>query len=211
MKLYGHANTRSDRAAWALEEAGAEWTFEEVDLYTGAGRRPPYIDLNPGGKVPTLVDGDFVLTESAAIVTYVADRFPAAGLVPAAGTRDRARYDQWCFFVIGELEQPLWTIMRHRAALPPKHRVPQVMETAAWEWTVVAKVLAKGLQGREHIVGDRFTMADLLVGHTLAWARAFGQPLGHDVLEVYAERVLARPAWARARERVQQVPMENRT
>ncbi len=198
MKLYGHPHTRSTRATWALEEAGADWTFEKIALFEGAGRKPPYVELNPGGKVPTLVDGDFVLTESAAIVTYVGERHPEAGLVPAAGTRDRARYDQWCFFVIGELEQPLWTFNKHTFALPPKHRVEAVRETARWEWGVAAKVLARGLAGREHVATDRFTMADLLVGHTLAWARAIGMPLGDAHVEAYADRVLARPALARA-------------
>ena len=122
---------------------------------------------------------------------------------PPAGSLERARYNQWCYFVLSELEQPLWTMAKHRFALPERRRVPAVLATAHWEFTVAAKVLAAGLGRREFIVDDRFTAADILIAHTLAWARAFELPLEHDHLAAYAERLLARPAWARAREREQ--------
>lgn len=118
LTVFGFPNTRSARAVWALEEAGAEYDYIKVNLFKGQGRRPPYIDLNPGGKVPALRDGDFVLAESGAICTYIGDKFPESGLTPPIGTQERARYYQWCFFVIGELEQPLWTMAKHRFALP---------------------------------------------------------------------------------------------
>lgn len=203
LRLYGFPNTRATRAVWTLEEAGADYEYVKVDLFAGEARKPPYIQLNPGGKVPTLTDGDFVLTESAAICTYIAEKYPVAGLVPAAGTPERAKYDQWCFFVIGELEQPLWTIGKHRFALPEKWRVPAVIETALWEFSVTAKVLEEGLGDREFILGDRFSAADILIAHTLAWAKAFQVPLGFERLEAYAGRLLARPARARARAREQ--------
>jgi glutathione S-transferase len=203
LTVFGFPNSRSARAVWALEEAGAGYDYVRVDLFKGEGRRPPYIDLNPGGKVPALKDGDFVLTESGAICTYIGDKFPASGLTPPANTQERARYHQWCFFVIGELEQPLWTMAKHRFALPEKRRVPAVIDTAVWEFGVAAKVLDAGLGDREFIVGDRLTAADIMLAHTLAWARAFEVPLGHERLQAYADRMLSRPAVARARAREQ--------
>ena len=86
IKVYGFPNSRSGRVVWALEEAGVDYAYVKVDLFKGEGRRPPYIDINPGGKVPTLIDGDLLLTESAAICTYIGDLFPVSGLVPAPGT-----------------------------------------------------------------------------------------------------------------------------
>ena len=203
LQVYGCPNTRSNRVVWALEEAGAAYDYHKIDLFTGEGRKPDYLALNPGGKVPTLVDGDLILTESAAICTYIGDGFPASGLTPPVDSPERAQYNQWCFFVIGELEQPLWTIAKHRFALPEKRRVPAVIETAHWEWGVAAKVLATGLGEREFLVGGRFTMADILAAQTLAWARAFKMPLGHAPLDIYADRLLARPALARALAREQ--------
>lgn len=198
LQVYGCPNTRSNRVVWALEEAGATYDYHKIDLFAGEGRKPDYLALNPGGKVPTLVDGNLILTESAAICTYIGDGFPASGLTPLVDSLERAQYNQWCFFVISELEQPLWTITKHRFALPEKRRVPAVIQTAHWEWGVAAKVLATGLGEREFLVGGRFTMADILAAQTLAWARAFKMPLGHAPLDTYADRLLARPALARA-------------
>ena len=202
-KVYGCPHTRSTRVVWALEEVGAEYEYQKVDLFAGEGRQPAYLALNPGGKVPALADGDLVLTESSAICTYIGDAFPASGLTPPFGSPERARYNQWCSFAVCELEQPLWTMAKHRFALPEKRRVPDVIETAIWEFSIAAKVLATGLGGREFLVAERFTAADILVAHTLAWAQFFELPLGHTVLEAYAERLLARPALVQAKAREQ--------
>ncbi|MDS4028352.1 MAG: glutathione S-transferase family protein [Candidatus Contendobacter sp.] len=201
LTVYGCANTRSSRVLWALEEAGAEYEYVAIDLRAGAGWKPEYLALNPGGKVPTLVDGGLVLTESAAICTYIGDRFPASRLTPPVGSPERAHYDQWCYFALSELEQPLWTLAKHLFALPERRRVPAVLDTARWEFAVAVKILALGLGQREFIVGDHFTAADILMAHTLAWASAFKLPLEHDHLVTYTERLLARPAWARVQKR----------
>jgi len=142
-----------------------------------------------------------ILTESAAICTYIGDHFPGSGLTPPVDSPERAQYNQWCFFVLSELEQPLWTIAKHRFALPEKHRVPAIIATAIWEFGVAAKVLATGLGEREYLVGNRFTAADILAAHTLAWARAIKLPFGHASLDAYAGRLLTRPAQARAQEK----------
>lgn len=203
LTVYGCANTRSSRVLWALEEAGAEYEYVAIDLRAGTGWKPEYLALNPGGKVPTLVDGGLVLTESAAICTYIGDRFPASRLTPPVGSPERAHYDQWCYFALSELEQPLWTLAKHLFALPERRRVPAVLDTARWEFAVAVKILALGLGQREFIVGDHFTAADILMAHTLAWASAFKLPLEHDHLVTYTERLLARPAWTRVQKREQ--------
>lgn len=92
--LYGCPGTRSFRAVWAMEEAGASYEYVKIDLAAGEGRRSSFRRLNPGGKVPVLAEGDFVLPESAAICTYIGDRFPDSRLTPPAGTRERAQYDR---------------------------------------------------------------------------------------------------------------------
>lgn len=202
LKLYGCPNSRSLRVVWALEETEAEYEYVKVDLFAGEGRQPLYLALNPTGKVPTLMDGDLVLPESAAICTYIGEKFPASGLVPPTDrTHERADYFRWCFFVLSELEQPLWTIAKHRFALPAMRRVPAIEETAVWEFSIAAKVLDKHLENREFAVGERFTAADILIAHTLSWARSARVPLDPATLETYAERMLARPAATRARER----------
>lgn len=197
-KLYGYPRSRSTRALWTLEEAGAPYEYVVVDLVKGEQRQAGYLSLNPTGKVPTLVDGDFVLTESAAICTYVGERADESGLVPTPMTRERAEYDRWLFFVIGELEQPLWTLAKHTFALPEPLRVPAIMPTARKEFRRAAAALASALGERESAVDGAFTAADVLITHTLLWARALEIPLEHENLETYADRHSRRPALARA-------------
>jgi glutathione S-transferase len=201
--LYAFPQTRATRAVWTLEEADLPYELVLVNLMKGEQRRAEYLALNPSGKVPTLVDGDFVLCESGAICTYLAERSPTARLAPPAGSRARACYDRWCFFVIGELEQPLWTIAKHTFALPEKLRVPAVIDTARQEFARATSALAQGLGDREYAVGDAFTAADIMLAHTLNWARGSQLPLGDERLEAYADRQLSRPALARARAREQ--------
>src|ERR1039457_1163771 len=94
IRIYGFPNTRSTRATWALEEAQADYEFILVNLSKGEHKKPEFLKVNPGGKVPALVDGDLVLTESAAICTYIGEKFPASGLVPTQAV-ERAHYFQW--------------------------------------------------------------------------------------------------------------------
>ena len=200
--LYGMPRTRSFRVLWTLEEVGAEYEYHLVNLGKEEGQAQEFLRLNPGGKLPVLVDGDLVLSESAAICTHLAESHPESALIPAAATSDRARYNQWCFFVLSELEQPLWTIAKHKFALPRDYRVREVIETATFEFARAVKVLDLGLRGREYLVGDNFSVADLLATHTLMWARAAKVELGSGALETYLTRNCRRPAWVRA-ERVE--------
>lgn len=200
--LYGAARSRSTRIAWLLEELELEWEWRPVDFAAGDHRSPAFLALNPAGKVPALQDGALVLSESLAIARYLCARHPEAGLLPPEGTAAGARVDQWLAFVLSELEQPLWTRAKHTFALPRDWRVPAVRETADKELARAATVATAMLGDRPYAAGDRFTVADVFLAHTCAWARAFrqGDSLG-PALDAYADRVLARPALARAHAR----------
>lgn len=199
--VYGMPRSRTTRVVWALEEIGADYRYHLVDLTKGEGQRPDFLSLNPFGKVPVLVDGGLVLRESAAICAYLGDKHPESELVPRPGTVERARYDQWSYFVLTELEQPLWTAAKHRFVYPREKRVPAVLELVPWEFGRAAAVLAKGLEGCDYLVGDSFTMADILAAHTLSWARAYKILHGNALLDDYEQRICGRAALARARER----------
>lgn len=201
LTLYGYPVTRAMRVLWALEEVGAEYRYVKVDFTKDEHQSPAFTRLNPGGKVPVLVDGDLVLTESAAICTYIGEKFEDGGLVPAPRTPERALYDQWCYFVMTELEPPLATIAMHRFGLPEDLRVPAVIKSAQWEFARAMRVLALGLGDRPFIVGDRFTMADILIAHALGWAIAFHMPFEDERVGAYGKRMTQRPAYARMRDR----------
>ncbi|WP_303720206.1 glutathione S-transferase family protein [Malonomonas rubra] len=201
--LYGMPMTRATRVVWALEEIGAEYRYHLVNLMKGEGQAPDFLRLNPFGKVPVLVDGDLVLSESAAICTYLGDQYPETELVPPVGTAERARYDQWCYFVLTELEQPLWTIHKHRFVFPEEKKVSQILPVAAWEFQRALAVLDKGLGEQEYLVNNSFTMADILAAHTLRWARAAKQAIESQALQKYEKRVCGRTALERAKQREQ--------
>ncbi|MGE5522788.1 MAG: glutathione S-transferase family protein, partial [Rhodospirillaceae bacterium] len=164
MKLYGCANSRSLRALWAIEHTGAACDYVPVDLFAGEGRSPAFLAVNPAGKVPVLIDDAVTLTESFAIVTYLGEKFPDSGLVPRALTA-RAEYWRWCSFVITELEQPLWTIARHRFILPKTQRLPQLEPLQVADFAAAVSLLARQLAAREFVLDDGFSGADILATH----------------------------------------------
>jgi glutathione S-transferase len=140
-------------------------------------------------------DDGIVLFESAAICMYIARKYPAAKLLPEPGTREAALHEQWMYWVATEPEQALWSIGKHKFALPKEHRIPGMRKTALFEWSRAAKVVAAALDGRDFLVGDQFTVADIMLGHTLNWACGFEVPLDSDILEGYLDKLLERPAF----------------
>ncbi len=201
LTLYGCPNSRSLRIAWALEEAGAEYDYRRVDLFRGEGRQADYLVINPAGKVPVLETPDGRLAESGAILLWIAERFPTAGLLPEPSrSAERASCLQWAMFVLTELEQPLWTIAKHRFVLPEEQRVPAIEHTAAWEFGRAAALLAGHLAARESIAGG-FGVADILAVHTLAWAKSARVDSGFALLDDYRDRHMGRPAVRRALQR----------
>ncbi|TDR51866.1 glutathione S-transferase [Halomonas ventosae] len=195
--LYSFPASRSLRVAWTLEELGLDYACQHVNLAAGVGREGAHLARHPDGKVPVLVDGDLTLFESAAICRYLAERYGEPGGLLPASLEDRARVDQWLFFTTGELEQALWTQAKHKFALPRERRVPAVLPTAAWEFQQALEALGRRFEGEGWLVGDHFTLADLLLGHTLSWAVQFKTRLP-VALEAYRQRCASRPALARA-------------
>jgi glutathione S-transferase len=110
MQLYELTFTRSIRVRWALQELGVDFEAITVNLFAGEARRPEFLELNPAAKLPVLVDGDFVLTESAAIVLYLAEKY---GKFLPTDVRGRAEVNKWLLFTVTELEQPLWRIAKN--------------------------------------------------------------------------------------------------
>lgn len=192
MKLYGLGPTRSLRALWALQELDADFEFIPVNLLGGENRHPDFLRLNPAGKVPVLVDGDMVLTESAAIVMYLAEKYAAKGLMPADLT-ERAQAYRWSLFAVTELEQPLWRISKHSFLYPEDKRLPQDIALAREEFAAMAQVLERHMDGRTFVVGDRISIADCVTAYVIDWGNEVGLIDGCPNLKAYLERMYARP------------------
>jgi len=199
IKLYGFPQTRSSRVTWALEEAGAEYEYELVNLRAGEHKQPTFLAINPFGKIPTLVDDGHAISESAAICTYIAEKFPAARLIPN-DAKSRAEYFQWLFFVVSELEVHLWTAAKHDRLLPEDKKVPAVVSTSFWEFEKAAAVLSAQLKNQQYIAGNQFSAADIVCVSVLHWAHHQKVPLD-DTLLSYMNKLSERPALTRARKR----------
>ncbi len=199
--IYGYPNTRATRITWMMEELGQEYTYSLVDFTKNGAQAPDFLAINPAGKIPAVRDDDLLLTESAAIITHLGDKFENRVLVPAAGTIERAKYNQWCYFTLSELEQPLWTMGKHRFAIPKQYRVKEIFPTAAWEFQKALDLLSRGLADQHYILGQQFSAADILLTQTLLWGLSFEQPIKQQNLLDYYQRNKQRPALARAKER----------
>ncbi len=192
MKLYGFGPTRSLRALWGLKELGLECEFVPVNLPAGEHRREDFLALNPAGKVPVLVDGDLVIPESAAIVLYLAEKYPEKGLMPAS-LAQRAQIYRWIMFAVTELEQPLWRITKHTFLLPEHKRIAQDIDLAREEFTAMASVLECHMEGRQFVVGDRVTVADCVTAYLMDWANEQHLLESLPNLAAYLRRMYARP------------------
>jgi glutathione S-transferase len=191
MKLYGFGPTRSLRALWGLKELGVEFEFIPVNLQAGEHRKPEFLAINPAGKVPVLIDGDLVLPESAAIVLYLAEKYPEKGLMPAK-LEQRAQVYRWVLFAVTELEQPLWRMAKHRFLYPENKRLPQDIDLAREDFAAMAAVLERHMRGRQYIVGDRISVADCVTAYLMDWANEHHLLDGFPNLTAYLQRMYQR-------------------
>jgi glutathione S-transferase len=192
MKLYEFAPTRSIRARWTLQELGVPFEAVTVNLMTGDHKKADYLKINPAGKVPTLVDGPLTLTESIAIVLYLADKYPEKRLIPA-DRAGRAEAERWLLFTATELEQPLWRIAKHSFLYPEDKRLPADIELARADFAPMAAIVETHMQDRAFVLGDKVSVADFVLAYTLDWANEVQLLGGTPGLLAYMERMYQRP------------------
>ena len=195
--LYGTPPTRALRAMWLLNELDLPHEVVAVDLGAGEQHKPEFLALNPAAKLPVLVDGDLVISESAAIQLYLADkygdRFPGGGLIPATA-EDRGLMYHWLFFLMTEIEAPLWRIALHSFLYAEEEKSAAEIALAKRDARRMLAVLEQHMQGRDYLVGDRVTVADFNAAFTLDWA------LEEDLLdEAPALRAYLDAMYARAK------------
>ncbi|MFP8881699.1 MAG: glutathione S-transferase family protein [Myxococcota bacterium] len=198
--VWGVGTPRTLRVYWALHELNLTYQSRPIGSRTGETQTDAYRALNPREKIPTLQDGDWVLAESAAIVTYLAETYGEnTGLIPAPGSRERAAYFEWCFFVLSELDaHSLYVIRRHADLANLYGEAPNAVRAAAEYFTKYVGVAERQLaDGRAFILGEQFTGADILLSSCLTWAKFIDLEIGSELQE-YLERTSARPAYRSA-------------
>ena len=195
LTLYHAAPSRSSIARWMLEEVGEPYELKLLNLKEGEQRKPAYLAVNPMGKVPALDHDGTVITEAAAICTYLADAFPAAKLNIPVGDKRRGTYLKWLFFGPSCVE-PAVT----ERAFPRKE--PASPATLGFgDYETVMNVVAHGVAKGPYILGEQFTAADVVIGSGLRWGMMFKLIPERPEFVAYTARLGERPALKRAQEK----------
>ena len=187
-----HLSTNGRKVQMALEEAQASYEIVAVDLMKGGQKNPDYLKLNPNGKVPTLVDDGLVMWESIAILLYLAEKFPAANLLPSAAA-DRARAFQWLVWQPTTFGAPASTLFFQLRFTPEDKRNQDTIERARADIAKNTEILAGGLQGREYL-GGPFSIADMALLPYLYNLADLGVAFPPAV-DAYCKRLASRPSW----------------
>jgi glutathione S-transferase len=187
--FYTNPMSRGRIIRWMLEETGADYDTVVLD-YASTMKAEPYLAINPMGKVPAIVHRGKVITECAAICTYLADAFPDAGLAPPLA--DRADYYRWLFFAAGPAEQ---AVTNRAAGFEPSAERARMFGYGSFDQMV--DVLDQAITGRRYIAGDRFSAADVYVGSQIGWGLQFGTLPKRDAFVAYFAGLSTRPAYLR--------------
>lgn len=188
--LYHHPYSRAANVVWMLEELEIPYELEFVDIMKGAQKSPEIVALNPMGKLPILKDDGIIVTESAAIGVYLADRYASGRLAPALDDPQRGTYLRWSFFAPSVIEPGSTATLYKWDAKPGQVGWGTNEEQLA--------AIHAAIADRDYLLGDTFSMADVIFGGTLRFMLTFKMLEPTPSLTAYADRLAARPASQRA-------------
>lgn len=191
LKVIGSGKSRALRVIWMLEELG-----EPFEHLPAPPRSDDVVALNPSGKVPVLVVDETPVTDSTAILTYLADRFGA--FTAPAGTLDRVRQDSMTQFLLDEFDSALWMAARHSFILPEQLRQSAIKDSLKWEVANSQTTLVRRIGDNPFVMGEEMSVPDFILAHCLTWAITAKFPIEEPALRDYLDRMRARPAYQRA-------------
>ncbi len=189
--LIGSPQTRAIRVIWCLEELGV--VYEIMPLAPGSDEAKKY---NPTGKVPALLVGDDVIIDSVAICQFLADKH--GEMTYPAGSIERAKMDSWVQFAVDEVDQPCWVWSKNDFLYPEEIRVPEIKPACAREFKRAMHGLGERLGDNKYVMGETFTVPDILLGQCYGWAKFCGFDIPKGRVEDYFKRVCRRPAFIKA-------------
>jgi len=190
-KVIGNTNTRTLRVLWAMNEIGLKYEHVQVNAQSVDAKK-----FNISGKVPTLDANGVNIADSTAIVTYLADKYNQ--LTFPAGTIERAQQDSFTQFILDELDSILWTAARHSFVLPKEMRVSELKDTLRWEFARSLKILESRMGSGPNVMGEEFTIPDIILTHVGGWARVAKFDIPDGRLRDYFRRQIKRPAYISA-------------
>lgn len=188
--LYHHPHSRASNVVWMLEEVGVPYELRFVDISTGAQKTPEILALNPMGKLPVLSDGGQIVTESAAIGLYLADRYALGRLAPKTDDPLRGTYLRWSLFAPSVIEPGTMAKLAKWEYKPSQ---------AGWgSYEAMIASMESAIVGRSFILGEQFSMADVIFGGTLRYMLTFKLIEASPLFKAYVERLAQRPALQRS-------------
>lgn len=160
--IYGSLTSRATRNLWALEELGLPYKLEKISLQDGAHKKPEFLAIHPGAKIPAMTDsdGDVAMSESFAINMYLAQRYGAGKLWPSSPA-DQARVLQWCLWAATEVEMPIVAVVVEKVFKPADKKDEATIARNIERFTPELKYIDGVLSGKDYLVGNSFTLADL--------------------------------------------------
>jgi glutathione S-transferase len=197
LTLWGAGTSRTMRAHWMLLELGLDYQFHPIGSRTEETQTNEFKQLNPRHKIPVLQHGSFVLTESAAIIQYLSETF--AGLGPmyvASDSESRAALNEWCYFIISELDAAsLYVVRRHEGLKHVYGEAPAAVESGKSYFLHNLEAMAPRIERRSpYLFGEQLSVADILLMTCLDWAASERISLPEPA-ERYRKRVASRPAY----------------
>ena len=200
LTIFGVGTSRTLRAHWLAHELKLDYRIEPVQARNGDTQKDAYRRMSPKAKVPVLKHGDFVVTESAAILAYLADRFaPEQGFYVPKNAMERARVNEWCFFIMTELDaHPLYIMRRHDALKHIYGEAPQAVSSAREYFQRMAQSMEERIAAVEQfLLGEEMSVADILLTTVLTWAHNYELELS-DACHAYRQRLTSRPSYQAA-------------
>jgi len=195
-KIFGISGSRALRAIWGIEEVGID--YEQVPVTFGTDSKTvDYLSVNPNGRIPAMIDGDLHLFESMAINLYLTKRY--GGALYPTNANDEAKAWQWSVWAISEIEPLQMQIVVQKLFTPEEKRNPKVVEGASKGLLRPLKVLDAALAGRDWLIGNHFSVADLNVAAVMHLMKMVNFTYAeHTNVQRWANACYARPALARA-------------
>lgn len=195
--FYGSPMSSAGRTHWMLEELGVPYEYKRISIREGDNKKPEFLKINPGGKIPCIQDGDVILTESMAINFYLAEKY-GKGLMPA-DLVERARVYEWSFWAISNVQPLFITILQNTMVKPEPERDSKAAEAARALIPPYLTFLNDALAGKDYLVGTQFTVADINAASVIGLGAFIGVDVGaYNNVQGWINRVQGRPAFAKS-------------
>ncbi len=199
LKIYHAPFSRSVRILWLAEEINLPYQLESFTLFTAAMQAPAFLKIHPQGKVPAIDDNGFVLWETSAIIEYLVAKYSDGALLPARDSEAGAKAVQWMEFAENQLTVIMAEIVAHGGVLPQERIIPALVERGNMLAPQLIQIVEQALGERPYILGDEFSVADIMLGFGLNIA-TYLEFVNHATpnCQAYCARLATRPAYVKA-------------